>query len=269
MIVDIDLSQIEKDGLVFKGGGDIAMAIVDVDLSQIEWRVAAFLSQDKVMMDEIRNGVDQHAAACTDIMELPLTSENRTDAKIFNFRAIYCDENTGWYGFYMDNKMPDFSKDKWKDIVNNFFTKYNGLLRWHNRIVNEVRNNGQLRGPTGRIWRFKKYKQKGGYYDYSKAQIYNYPVQGTAGDIIKLVSVITMKRLQYLDLKKIIMIVHDSMIFDVSPKLIDDVIEICLQTMEETPQLLKKYFDIDFNVPITGEAKVGASWGTTEKYKIN
>jgi DNA polymerase I-like protein with 3'-5' exonuclease and polymerase domains len=61
--------------------------ILDVDLSQIEWRVVAALTGDKAMMDEIRNKVDQHAAACVDLMEFPLNKENRTLAKIFNFRA--------------------------------------------------------------------------------------------------------------------------------------------------------------------------------------
>jgi DNA polymerase I-like protein with 3'-5' exonuclease and polymerase domains len=61
--------------------------IVDADLSQIEWRVCADLTQDPVMMQEIIEGRDQHAFTCTELMELPLTKENRTDAKIFNFRA--------------------------------------------------------------------------------------------------------------------------------------------------------------------------------------
>lgn len=62
--------------------------IVDCDLSQIEWRVCAFLAQDEVAMTEIREGVDGHSDNCVNVLELPLTKENRTDAKVFLFRTI-------------------------------------------------------------------------------------------------------------------------------------------------------------------------------------
>ncbi len=64
------------------------MGILQLDLSQIEWRGAAWLSQDAVMMHEINSGVDQHNAACTDLMELELTKENRFFAKIFNISMV-------------------------------------------------------------------------------------------------------------------------------------------------------------------------------------
>lgn len=64
------------------------MPIISADAKQLEWRVAAFLSQDEVMMREILDGVDAHNMNCVALMELPLTDDNRTDAKIFGFRMI-------------------------------------------------------------------------------------------------------------------------------------------------------------------------------------
>lgn len=220
-------------------------------------------------MHEIRNGIDQHAATCTDMMELILSKENRDSAKGANFRMIYANPETSWYGYYMDPKMPDFSKDKWKLIVKQFFEKYSGLARWHTKIINEVRLNGQYIGPTGRIWKFKKYKQKGGYWDYDVGQIRNYMIQGTAGDIIKLATIIASKRLQHIPEALLTMLVHDSQIIDVPDKYAEEVCKICIQVFNEIPELLKKYFNINFNLPIDGEGSWGKSWSEqTFKLKL-
>lgn len=217
------------------------------------------------MLEEIRSGVDQHAATCTspDMMDLPLTKENRSDAKIFNFRAIYCDPRTAPYAYYMDTKMPSFSKKRWEEIVTGFFTKYNGLGDWHGDIINTVRKTGELRGPTGRLWKFNKQLKKGGYYDYSVAQIRNYPVQGTAGDLIKLALVYINKRRlkQGLVKSKLCMSVHDSIIWDSPEEEVEQLARINIETFREIPELAKKHFGFDINVPITGEAEAGPSWG--------
>lgn len=237
--------------------------ILDVDLSQIEWRVCAYLSQDPVMCEEIRQGQDQHAYTCTELMELPLTKENRTDAKIFNFRFIYANIDTAAYAYYMDTKMPNFSQRKWDSIIEAAAEKYNGLVKWHDEIVQTVRKTGQLTGPTGRIWKFKKEPRKGGYLDYSVAKIYNYPVQGTSGDIIKLAMVVANKRRLAAGLTKSkqVITVHDSYIWDSPEDEVEQLARIILETFQDIPNLCQKYFGFYINVPIDGEATWGPSWG--------
>lgn len=245
--------------------------ILDCDLSQIEWRMAAFLSQDEVMLNEIRGGQDQHAFTCTssDLMNLPLTKENRTDAKIFNFRAIYCDPSTAPYAYYMDTKMPDFSQKRWEHIVTGFFRKYAGLSRWHDEIIAEVRRNGILTGPTGRYWKFNKQLKRGGYQDYNVAQIRNYPVQGTSGDVIKLALVIIRKRAAKLcPRSKFIMTVHDSLIWDSPLTEVRDLAKINIEVFREIPQLTLKHFGFLINCPIDGEADFGPTWGQMETLDI-
>lgn len=237
--------------------------ILDVDLSQIEWRAAAFLSQDPVMCGEIRAGQDQHAFTCTELMELPLTKENRTDAKIFNFRFIYADLDTAAYAYYMDVNMPNFSQKKWDNIIQGAADKYSGLAKWHEEIVNEVRKSGMLIGPTGRRWYFKKEMKRGGYKDYSKPKIYNYPVQGTSGDLIKLAMVVANKRRLKAGLteSKQIITVHDSYIWDSPENEVEKLARIILEVFQELPDLCKKHFGFYINVPITGEATWGLNWG--------
>jgi DNA polymerase-1 len=239
--------------------------ILDVDLSQIEWRTVAALTNDKVMMDEIRLRIDQHMAAATDLMELAPTKENRQDAKIFNFRAIYANPETAAYAYFMDPKMPSFTMAKWQKVMDGFYGKYHGMFTTHEEWVQEVRRKGQIIGPTGRRWVFQKVNKKG-IWDYSVTQIRNYPVQGTAGDIIKLALVYISKRLRkdYAD-ALLAMTVHDSIIFDLPEKIVLPVARICIDTFNEIPDLLKKHFNWTITIPIDGEAEAGPSWGKMER----
>lgn len=243
--------------------------ILDADLSQIELRVAAHLSNDAVMIKEIINGIDMHAATCQDLMEMEVTKSNRNAAKGFNFRAIFANPETSWYGYYMDTKMPDFTQDKWKSIVKGYFDKYNGLAKWHEEIIQEVFEVGEYRGPTGRYWKFSKDIVKG-VRTYSPNKIRNYMVQGTAGDIIKLcMLVINQRRLKEgLVRSKPIMTVHDSLVWDTPVEEYQRLAEIHVEVFRETPKLCLKYFGFELRVPITGEVEVGDTWGTTTQLDI-
>lgn len=218
------------------------------------------------MLKEIRAGVDQHAATCVDLMEKELTPENRTSAKIFNFRAIFANPKTSWYGYYMDPTMPNFSQKKWQTILNNFYEKYAGLGLWHDKIVQQVYKAGELRGPTGRIWSFDKKLIKGAW-DYNVSQIYNTPVQGTAGDIMKVCLLELASAFKAYPEIHMIMIVHDSFIFDIPDHHFKFVADTCLDVFNAVPVLMQKYFGMHVNCPITGEVKYGPSWGEMQTYE--
>ena len=215
------------------------------------------------MLYEIANKVDQHAATCVDIMEMELTKPNRNLAKGCNFRMIYANPETSWYGYYMDGKMPPFSQNKWKGIVKGFFEKYHGLAVWHEKIIQDVYRDGYYVGPTGRRWDFQKLAQKDRSFDYSVGQIRNYMVQGTSGDIIKLALVIINKRRKKLGLtrSKLVMCVHDSLIWDTPEGEYEALARLNIEVFREIPALCKKYFNFDIPCPIDGEADAGHTWG--------
>jgi DNA polymerase-1 len=213
------------------------------------------------MMQEIIEGRDQHAFTCTELMELPLTKENRTDAKIFNFRAIYADPETAAYAYFMDPRMPNFSQRKWDKILRGFFDHYRGMVSAHSRWVQEVRTTGRFVGPTGRHWTFKK-KLKRGIMDYSVSDIYNYPVQGSAGDLIKLALIKIRKQLQERQMRSLLVnTVHDSIIFDAPDDEVELLASIVMEVFHKIPALAAQYFDWHISVPITGEVGAGPSWG--------
>jgi DNA polymerase-1 len=242
--------------------------LIEADLKAIEWYVCAALTEDPLMIQELWDGVDPHGATCVNLMEMELTKDNRQGAKLFNFRALYCDEKSAPYAFYMDSKMPDFTQKKWDNICDGFFSKYRVFSSVHKDWVKEVNKTGCIIGPTGRKWTFDKHLKKGGYHAYNKAQIYNYPVQGTSGDIIKLAMVYVRKRLKGLPVY-LINTVHDSLILDGRDEVsCYEAGKICLETFHEIPDLVRRHFGWSMGVPITGEISMGHSWGSTQEVKF-
>jgi len=230
--------------------------IMEYDLSQIEWRAAAELSQDPVMLYEINHGVDQHSEACVHIMKLELTKENRTFAKIFNFRMIY---GGSYMGFYLDPRMPNFSKTKWKQICVDFYKKYKVLKAWQDSNINKVWKQGYLQLFTGRKFVFQK--------PYNERQIKNYPVQGLAGgDILPLLVVIIRRgMLKYGLESKLILTVHDSIVFDVKKNELKKLRKLCESVGNNLKKYIKNYFGYDWKADLTGEIAIGPSYGEVKE----
>jgi DNA polymerase I-like protein with 3'-5' exonuclease and polymerase domains len=237
--------------------------ILVVDLSQLEWRVAAWLSQDPVAMQEIRDGVDCHL---DNAIRFFGDAKFRQDAKIFTFRLLY---GGSAYGFFMDPKMPNFTQKKWNDIVRQYQQKYHVLTRWQEMNITQVgQDKGWLYSPTGRIYKIpmeehRKYK---GTWIYQETCIKNYPVQGTAtGDIVPLVMNEIQRRMA-LNYGRCMSTnwmgqVHDSVLFDTIGAEVKWMAMTCIQVFEDLPKLMKDAWGLDFNLPMTGEAEWGPNYG--------
>lgn len=216
------------------------------------------------MMQEIRDGVDIHTENAINFFG---SKDYRQDCKVFNFRMIY---GGSPYSFFMDSKMPNFSKKKWDGIVDTFYGKYKGLAAFHDNLMKEVRKNGYIINPTGRKLVFEKVLKHGGYWDYNKPNVVNYPVQSLAtADIVPLAMVVARRRLAKYPDVKFIMQVHDSLIWDAPKKDVDVTARTCVEVFRELPDLIEQFFGFEFNVPLSGEAKVGKSWAACKDYDIN
>lgn len=241
--------------------------ICQYDLSQIEWKDAGDESGDPVMIYEINSGVDQHSASTTDLMELPLTKDNRFYAKIFNFRMIY---GGSAYGFFMDHKMPDFSLKKWTKIVEDFYAKYKGLEEWQNYNIKLITEGRKLQLWTGRTFVFNKCIYKDGIWQYNERQIKNYPIQGLAGgDMLPFVVTIIRKGMRKLGLKSImILTVHDSIVFDALKSEIAQLEKLCMNVGDNLSQYIKQYWGYETKVKrFGGEFEVGTTYGTLKPYE--
>jgi DNA polymerase-1 len=241
--------------------------LMEIDLSQIEWRVAAELSKDAVMLQEINSGIDQHSATCVELMEQELNKNNRTDAKIFNFRMIYGGTP---YGFYMDSKMPAFSQKKWKTIYDNFYNKYTGLEYWQDTNIANAMRHGEMQVITGRRFVFHKNLRKEGTDVYNERQIKNYPVQGVAGgDILPLLCVIIRRGLANAGFtSRLILTVHDSIIIDYVDAERERIIKLCGFVVNNLREYVERYFGIKWVSKIEGEIEIGSNWGAMKEVTI-
>lgn len=239
--------------------------IFGADGKQLEWRIAAYLSGDPVMLEEIEAGVDVHAENAIAIFGASPDDKDfkevRTTAKIVTFRLLY---GGSAYGFYMDSKMPNFSLKKWEDIVEKFYHKYKKLKQWQDRNFNLVwKSHGTLVNPTGRIFVFEK-----GPKGYSQAQVKNYPVQSMAtADIIPLWMNIIYMRVKKAGLKSLLIgQVHDNILFDAVESEIDQLAKICTDAADHLPEYIKQVWGLDFNIPLSADIEIGDNYGQMEEY---
>jgi DNA polymerase-1 len=241
--------------------------ILQCDLKQVEWRGAAELSGDGIMIHEVNKGVDQHTETCIKLMELGLTKQNRNDAKVFNFRMIY---GGSAYGFWLDVRMPKFTLSKWKQIVTAFFDKYLGLREWHEENIKMVFKNGMLQIKTGRWFKFSKTYFKDGIESYSENQIKNYPVQGLAGgDCLPLAAVVIRRGLKMYGLKsKMILTVHDSIVFDYINEELPRLIALCSKVSNNLHWYVQHYFKCDWQTKLAGEIEIGPNYGHLEEVHL-
>ena len=122
--------------------------IINSDAKSLEVYCGAYLSQDKIMMEELINGMDMHENNRS-AFNLP----SRLIAKVFMFRLMYGGSA------YSYSKDPDFasvggSEKYWQRVIDAFYNNYKGFADWHTKIVQEVTRTGQLVMPTGRVYKY-------------------------------------------------------------------------------------------------------------------
>ena len=234
--------------------------ILDVDLSQLEWRVCAFLCQDKEMMQEIRDKKDAHrnnAALAFNVCEESVTKEMRQIAKAVSFGLIYGQTARG-----LANRVdiPINTEEEAQKIITVVYNKYPRLQLFHNKLYIQAMKNKKIINPTGRGFVYQNP-------DMELTKIKNYPVQSLAtADIAPL---LFWRIWEYLQKNKdkldidfyLINTVHDCLVFDCKDMhTVETIAKVVLAVFRNADKLIKKYFNIDFNIPLDGEAEFGKNW---------
>ena len=137
--------------------------ILEADFAQLEFRVAAFLSQDEVAIEEVSTGFDVHSYTAKVISDAG-QKISRQDAKAHTFAPLY-----GASGFGRTEAEASYYQQ--------FTTKYKGISEWHKRLANEILNTGKIKTPSGRefAWPDVQRRRNGSVTYFT--QIKNYPVQ--------------------------------------------------------------------------------------------
>lgn len=228
------------------------MTIVNSDAKALEVNCAAYLSQDPVLLEEVRSGFDMHSSN-QQVLGLP----TRLIAKTFVFRLIY---GGSAYAYSVDADFAScgFSQKKWQEIIDKFYEKYKGLYAWHIKIVQEAIQHGQLVMPTGRVYKYEPSTNYKGERVWPRTTILNYPVQGLGADIMTIVRVDFFNRLKNLNLEaKIINTVHDSIVVDCPKKEVDTITDLFYNIYMDVPKNFQKLFGVEYNLPLTNEISVG------------
>ena len=236
---------------VFKSRWD-GGSVMEADFAQLEFRVAAFLSQDKTAIDEVATGFDVHSYTAKVISDAgqPIS---RQDAKSHTFAPLY-----GASGFGRTEAEAAYYKQ--------FTKKYSGIGKWHEALAKEALNTGKITTPSGREFAFPDVQRRryGGVTYFT--QIKNYPVQSFATADIVPISLIYIDKLLGVNQMHscIVNTVHDSIVIDVHPNEKDKVLKVINRTNEMLTALVNRKWNIDFNVPLLLEAKIGPNWLDTK-----
>ena len=215
--------------------------IMEIDFAQLEFRTAVYLAQDKQGMEDIQNKIDVHQYTA-DIIGV-----SRQDAKAHTFKPLY----GGVTG----------TEDE-KRYYTKFLEKYKDIKVWHEKLQTEAIKYKRVKLPTGREYSFPYAERTPWGGSTYATQIKNYPVQGFAtADIVPLACINIHKMMTEKGCKSLLInTVHDSIVADVYPGEENVMSEIFKLGTSNVIPSLKKYYKINFNVPLDTELKIGSNW---------
>ena len=224
--------------------------ILEADFAQLEFRTAAYLSQDKVAIEEIDNGFDVHSYTAKVITEGGQRI-SRQEAKAHTFAPLY-----GATGFGRSKAEAKYYKQ--------FTNKYEGIALWHSRLAKEAIEERKITTPSGRQFAFPNVERRSNGTVSYFTQIKNFPVQSFATADIVPITLLELDR----DLQQyqscIVNTVHDSIVIDVHPTEINEVLDVIKNINGKLKKLVDKHFKVCFNVPLLLEAKIGDNWLDTK-----
>lgn len=226
--------------------------LLSADYSQIELRIVAAISGDKNMCDAFKNGMDIHTATAAKVFGVDasqVTKDQRYKAKSVNFGIIY-----GQGAFGLANNL-NISRTEAKEIIDNYKKEFSGIDSYMQNAVQFAQKNGYAATVLGRKnWLRDINSSNAVVRGYAERNAINSPIQGTAADMIKLAMISIDRAFKEKELRsKMILQVHDELVFDVVKEELDLVKKIVLDKMESAMSLPN-------DVPVIAEAGTGTNW---------
>ncbi|MBD3184938.1 DNA polymerase I [Candidatus Poribacteria bacterium] len=233
----------------FIPGGECNLLLA-ADYSQIELRMLAHLSGDATLVDAFRKDEDIHSRTGSLIFGLPIdqiTPEMRRQAKTINFGVIY-----GMGAFRLARELDIPLKDA-KTFIESYFATYSGVKEYFDGIIEFARENGYVTTISGRRRRISEIKSRNrNTREFAERTAINTPVQGSAADMIKMAMIKIADFFKSKKLKsKLLLQVHDELVFEVAEEELDMVNENVIKLMEEAMKL---------EVPIKVDVGIGKNW---------
>ena len=224
--------------------------LLAADYSQIELRIIASMSEEKNMIKAFDNNEDIHSSTAAAVFDIPVnevTREQRSNAKTVNFGIIY-----GVSAFGLSNQT-DLSRSESKDLIERYYNKYPNLKKFISNQISFARLNGFVETLSGRKRYLKDINSSNGLVrSGAERNAINAPIQGTAADIIKIAMINIQDRLTKEQMSsKMLLQVHDELVFDVFKPELNKAIAIIKEEMESAYEL---------KVPLIVDIDHGFNW---------
>ena len=224
--------------------------LMAADYSQIELRIIASLSEEENMINAFKNKEDIHSSTAAAVFNVPInkvTKEQRSNAKVVNFGIIY-----GVSAFGLSNQT-NLNRKESKELIEKYFEKYPKLKHYMNNQISFARDNGFVETILGRRRYLKDINSQNSIVrGAAERNAINAPIQGSAADIIKIAMINIQNKLSNGNYKsKMLLQVHDELVFDVFKPELNAIINLTRNEMEQAYKI---------NVPLTVDINYGLNW---------
>lgn len=225
-------------------------SLMAADYSQIELRIMAALSKDKNMIEAFVKDRDIHTETAAKVFKVPIENvsrDQRSSAKAVNFGIIY-----GQSAFGLSQNL-NISRKEAKEIIENYFIQYPNIKEYMEKVVFDAREKGYVET----LFKRRRYlpdinSSNAIVRGYAERNAINAPIQGSAADIIKIAMVEVHGEMKRKKLKsKLILQVHDELVFDVHKSEQELMTNMVIQKMEKSAKL---------NVPMKVDYKISTNW---------
>lgn len=248
--VRADLGKSIRRGFVAPAGS----VLLSADYSQIDLRVLAHLSQDEELLNIFKADGDIHSATAAILFRVPpnkVSPEMRRVAKTVNFGIIY-----GMSGYGLE-QATEFSREESERFINAYFERHPGVKSYVEKTKEMARRRGYVESLLGRRRYIPEINANNRLVrEAAERMAINMPVQGTSADIIKVAMVnIDRELTRYAMKSKLLLQVHDELIFEVPDSEIGSMGELARRMMSSA---------VSLSVPLKVDLKVGTNWGDLE-----
>jgi DNA polymerase I len=223
--------------------------LLSADYSQIELRILAHLSEDPVLVEAFNRGEDIHSRTAQEVFGVApfaQTHDHRRVAKVINFGVIY-----GLSAFGLAQNLSIDTREAAKFIAA-YFERYSGVKKFLDRQIAETRKSGYTKTLFGRIRPISEINSpQPNMRNFAERTAMNTPMQGAAADLIKLAMIEMDQRLQKDFKSKMILQVHDELLFEGPDDEIPRLTKVVKEVMENVYKL---------RVPLLVDTKIGCNW---------
>jgi len=225
--------------------------LVSLDYSQIELRILAHVAGIDALKQAFSDGVDIHAMTASEMFDVPLdemTPDIRRQAKAINFGVIY---GISGFGLARNLRIP---RAEAQGFIDRYFERFPGIRKYMDDTVAFAKDHGYVQTLFGRKINTPEINAKGPHAGFAKRAAINAPIQGTAADVIRRAMIRMPAAIADLPAKMLLQ-VHDELIFEVEEGSTDALIDTARDIMENASDPAVK-----LDVKLSVDAGQGANW---------